>query len=117
MPKIASAAGLLGKLSLNAKILLSLISATVIGLAATVYFISDRSARTTEDLSIESGKQLAATAAREVQRDINVAIKVTETMRDAFVGLYGSGNKNRATYLAMLESAVKANPQYVAVWT
>jgi methyl-accepting chemotaxis protein len=38
-------------------------------------------------------------------------------MRDAFIGLYGAGIKDRATYLAMLESAVKANPQYVAVWT
>ena len=118
MPKEKkSAAGVLGKLSLNLKILVSLIAALVIGLAVTTYFISDQSARTTKSLSEQSGKHLAATVAADVRRDINVAMQVTETMRDAFIGLYGAGNKDRATYLAMLESAVKANPQYVAVWT
>jgi methyl-accepting chemotaxis protein len=105
------------KLSLNAKILLSVVTALVLGLAVTTFFISDRSARITRELSEENGKQIAGTVASDVQRDINVAMRVTETMRDAFVGLYGAGIKDRATYLAMLESAVKANPQYVAVWT
>jgi len=117
MPKEKKSASLLGKLSLNAKILTSLIGALVLGLAVTTYFISDRSSRITQDLSEQNGKQIATTVASDVQRDINVAMRVTETMRDAFVGLYGTGNKDRATYLAMLESAVKANPQYVAVWT
>ncbi|HVT52325.1 MAG TPA: methyl-accepting chemotaxis protein [Dongiaceae bacterium] len=110
-------AGLLTKLSLNTKILISLIAALVVGLAATAYLISDKSARTTQNLSVQSGKQLAATVSAGVQRDINVAIRVTETMRDAFTGLYTSGIKDRALYLSMLEAAVKANPQYVAVWT
>jgi len=105
------------KLSLSAKILTSVIAAMVLGLAATAYLISDRSSRTTKDLSEQAGKQLATTVASDVQRDINVAMRVTETMRDAFIGLYRAGIKDRATYLAMLESAVKANPQYVAVWT
>jgi methyl-accepting chemotaxis protein len=109
--------GFLGKLSLNAKVLISLIAALAIGLAVTTYFISDRSAGIAQNLSEQDGKQVAATVAAGVQRDINVAMRVTETMRDAFIGLYASGIKDRATYLAMLESAVKANPQYVAVWT
>jgi methyl-accepting chemotaxis protein len=117
MDKHTGRAGFAGKLSLNAKILLSVISALVLGLAATAYFISDKSAHTTRELSEQSGKQLAATVAAGVQRDINVAMRVTETMRDAFVGLYTAGIRDRATYLAMLQSAVKANPQYVAVWT
>jgi methyl-accepting chemotaxis protein len=107
----------LGKLSLNAKILTSVVAALVVGLTVTTYFISNRSSRITQDLSEQAGKQIAATVASDVQRDVNVAMRVTETMRDAFIGLYGAGNKDRATYLAMLESAVKANPQYVAVWT
>ena len=117
MAKDKAKARFKGKLSLNAKILISVITAMVLGLAATAYLISDRSSNTTRDLSEQSGKQLATTVASGVQRDINVAIRVTETMRDAFIGLYGAGIKDRATYLAMLESAVKANPQYVAVWT
>jgi methyl-accepting chemotaxis protein len=117
MSKQKKLAGSLGKLSLNAKILMSIIAALVVGLAVTTFFISDRSARITRGLSEENGKQIATTVASDVQRDINVAIRVTETMRDAFIGLYGAGIKDRATYLAMLESAVKANPQYVAVWT
>jgi methyl-accepting chemotaxis protein len=107
----------LGKLSLNAKILTSVVAALVVGLTVTTYFISNRSSRITQDLSEQNGKQIATTVASDIQRDINVAMRVTETMRDAFVGLYGAGNKDRAAYLAMLESAVKANPQYVAVWT
>src|SRR3954453_20699265 len=107
----------LGKLSLNAKILTSVVAALVLGLAVTTYFISSRSSRITQDLSEQNGKQIATTVASDVSRDINVAMRVTETMRGAFVGLYGAGNKDRATYLAMLESPVKANPQYVAVWT
>ena len=107
----------LGKLSLNAKILTSVVSALVLGLAVTTYFISSRSSRITQDLSEQNGKQIATTVASDVARDINVAMRVTESTRDAFVGLYGAGIKDRAAYLAMLESAVKANPQYVAVWT
>src|SRR4051812_39658381 len=117
MPKDEKVKGWLGKLSLNAKILLSIITALVVGLGVTTFFISGRSAAITQDLSEQNGKQIAATVASDVQRDINVAMRVTETMRDAFAGLYGAGIKDRATYLAMLESAVKANPQYVAVWT
>ena len=117
MPKEKTSARRLGKLSLNAKILMSLIAALVLGLAATVTFISVQSSKITEQLSEQSGKQLAATVAEGVQRDVNVAMRVTETMRDAFIGLYGAGIKDRGVYLAMLESAVKANPQYVAVWT
>ncbi|WP_395023203.1 methyl-accepting chemotaxis protein [Dongia sp.] len=105
------------KLSLNAKILISVVTALVLGLAVTTFFISDRSAGITRDLSEQNGKQIATTVASDVQRDLNVAMRVTETMRDAFIGLYGAGNKDRATYLAMLESAVKANPQFVGVWT
>src|SRR5262249_31546774 len=67
--------------------------------------------------SVRTGRELATSVANGVQRDINVAMRVTETMRDAFIGLYSQGIKDRATYLAMLQSAVKANPQYVAVWT
>src|SRR5690242_1193704 len=117
MPKEMKRTNRIGKLSLNAKILLSVVTALVLGLAVTTFFISDRSSRITQDLSEQNGKQIATTVASDVQRDINVAMRVTETMRDAFVGLYGAGIKDRATYLAMLESAVKANPQYVAVWT
>jgi methyl-accepting chemotaxis protein len=87
------------------------------GLAATTYLISTKSAHTTEELSVQSGKELGAHVAAGVQRDINVAMRVTETMRDAFIGLYTKGIKDRATYLALLQSAVKANQQYVAVWT
>jgi methyl-accepting chemotaxis protein len=117
MPNNKKPAGALGKLSLNAKILISIIAALVLGLAVTTFFISERSAEITRTLSEQNGKQIATTVAADVQRDLNVAMRVTETMRDAFVGLYGAGIKDRATYLAMLESAVKANPQYVAVWT
>jgi methyl-accepting chemotaxis protein len=117
MPKQQKRPRRIGKLSLNAKILTSVVTALVLGLAATTYFIADKSAHTTKELSERSGKHLAATVAADVQRDINVAMRVTETMRDAFIGLYGAGIKDRATYLAMLESAVKANPQYVAIWT
>ena len=117
MPKETKRTSLVGKLSLNAKILLSVVTALVLGLAVTTFVISDRSARITQDLSEQNGKQIATTVATDVARDINVAMRVTETMRDAFFGLYGAGIKDRATYLAMLESAVKANPQYVAVWT
>ncbi|HEX9449283.1 MAG TPA: cache domain-containing protein, partial [Dongiaceae bacterium] len=102
---------------MSTKILASLIAAMLVGLAATTYLISTKSARTTEDLSVQSGKELGAHVAAGVQRDINVAMRVTETMRDAFIGLYGKGIKDRAIYLALLESAVKANQQYVAVWT
>src|SRR5436189_68551 len=104
MPKDKKVAGSLRKLSLNAKILLSIIAALVLGLAVTTFFISDRSATITKDLSEQNGKQIAATVASDVQRDINVAMRVTETMRDAFIGLYGAGIKDRAAYLAMLES-------------
>ncbi|HVJ41598.1 MAG TPA: methyl-accepting chemotaxis protein [Dongiaceae bacterium] len=103
--------------SLSTKMVVSLIVALLVGLAATTYLISVKSARTTEDLSVQSGKELGAHMAAGVQRDINVALRVTETMRDAFVGLYSKGIRDRETYLALLESAVKANQQYVAVWT
>jgi methyl-accepting chemotaxis protein len=103
--------------SLSTKMVVSLIVALVVGLAATTYLISVKSAQTTEQLSVQSGKELGAGVAAGVQRDINVALRVTETMRDAFVGLYGKGIKDRETYLALLESAVKSNQQYVAVWT
>ena len=59
MLKEKMSAARLGKLSLNAKILTSLIAALVVGLAATAYFISDKSARTTQDLSEQSGRELA----------------------------------------------------------
>jgi len=103
--------------SLSTKMVATLIAALVAGLAATTYLISSKSAHTTEELSVQSGKELGAHVAAGVQRDINVALRVTETMRDAFIGLYSKGIKDRETYLAMLESAVKANQQYVAVWT
>jgi len=106
-----------GRISLGAKILAALILALVGGLAVTTWLISEKSAGTTRDLSVEAGRQLASDTASDVERDINVAMRVTETMRDAFIGLYGQGIKDRALYLSMLESAVKANPQYVAVWT
>ena len=103
--------------SLSTKMVVSLIVALVVGLAATTYLISVKSAATTEQLSVQSGKELGAGVAAGVQRDINVALRVTETMRDAFTGLYSKGIKDRETYLALLESAVKSNQQYVAVWT
>ena len=90
MPNAKKPTGLLGKLSLNAKILVSLIGALVIGLAATATFISQKSARTTEEISVQSGKQLAATVAADVKRDLDMAMRLTETLRDAFVSLRNS---------------------------
>ncbi|WP_162916452.1 methyl-accepting chemotaxis protein [Dongia deserti] len=109
--------GIKSKLSLNAKILASLTAILVLGLGVTAYLISSKSARTTEELSVHAGKQLASGVANGVERDINTALRITETMRDAFVGAYMQGVKDRSTYLSMLESAVKANPQYVGIWT
>jgi methyl-accepting chemotaxis protein len=106
-----------GRLSLGAKILAAVILALVAGLAVTTILISSRSADTTQALSLKAGHELASDTASDVQRDLNVAMRVTETMRDAFIGLYSQGIKDRGLYLAMLETAVKANPQYVAVWT
>jgi methyl-accepting chemotaxis protein len=109
--------GIKGRLSLSAKILASLTAILVLGLGVTAYLISSKSARTTEQLSAQAGKELASNVANGVERDVNTALRITETMRDAFVGLYTQGVKDRPTYLAMLEAAVKANPQYVAIWT
>jgi methyl-accepting chemotaxis protein len=117
MPNAKKPAGLLGKLSLNAKILVSLITALVLGLSATAYFISENSARTTEEISEQSGKQLAATVAADVESDLNMAMRLTETLRDAFLSLRASGITDRAAYLAVLEETVKSNPQYVGIWT
>ncbi len=106
-----------GKLSLNVKILASLIAAMIIGLAATAYFISSESAKTTEALSIDGGEQLSYGIAAEIQRDMDSALELTETLRDAFLGLHKQGFKDRAAYVAMLEAAMMSNPQYVGVWT
>jgi methyl-accepting chemotaxis protein len=109
--------GIKGRVSLSVKILASLTAILVLGLGVTAYLISSKSARTTEQLSVQAGKELASNVANGVERDVNTALRITETMRDAFVGLYTQGVKDRQTYLAMLEAAVKANPQYVAIWT
>jgi methyl-accepting chemotaxis protein len=106
-----------GKLSLNVKILASLIAAMVIGLAATAYLISSKSAETTEALSVEAGEQLSYGIGAEIQRDMNSALELTETLRDAFLGLHKQGIKDRQAYVAMLEAAMTSNPQYVGVWT
>jgi methyl-accepting chemotaxis protein len=106
-----------GKLSLNVKILASLITALVVGLAATAYLISSKSAATTEVLSVESGEQLSYGVAAEIQRDMNSAVELTETLRDAFIGLHGKGITDREAYLAILEQAMASNPHYVGVWT
>jgi methyl-accepting chemotaxis protein len=104
-------------LSLNTKILASVVTATVLGLAVTTYFISERSAGITRDLSEQNGKQIATTVAADVRRDLNVALRITETMRDVFIGLQAAGVKDRALYVALLESTIKANPGLVGVWT
>ena len=106
-----------GKLSLNVKILASLITAMVVGLAATAHLISSRSAATTEALAVEAGEQLSYGIAAEIQRDMNSAVELTETLRDAFIGLQQQGIKERQAYLSILEQAMKSNPHYVGVWT
>ncbi|HWA49971.1 MAG TPA: methyl-accepting chemotaxis protein [Dongiaceae bacterium] len=105
------------KLSLNVKILASLIAAMVVGLAATAYFISRESAKTTTALSLDAGEQLSYGIAAEIQRDMNSALELTETLRDAFLGLHQKGFNDREAYVAMLEAAMSSNPQYVGVWT
>jgi methyl-accepting chemotaxis protein len=44
-------------------------------------------------------------------------VELTETLRDAFIGLHGKGVKDREAYLAVLEQAMASNPHYVGVWT
>src|SRR5687767_3164293 len=113
MAKSQSAAGLLvGKLSLNVKILASLITALVVGLAATAYLISSRSAATTEELSVAAGEEMSYGIATEIQRDLNSAAELTETLRDAFIGLHSKGIADRQAYLSILEHAMESNPQY-----
>src|SRR5262245_37949801 len=106
-----------GKLSLNVKILASLIAAMIIGLAATAFFISRESTKTTTALSLDGGEQLAYGIAAEIQRDMNSALALTEMMRDAIVGLKKQGFVDRAAYVAMLDAAMSSNPQFIGVWT
>ena len=118
MVKSQSAAGLLaGKLSLSVKILASLLTALVVGLAATAYLISSRSAATTEELSVAAGEEMSYGIAAEIQRDLNSAAELTETLRDAFVGLHRKDIRDRQAYLSILERAMESNPHYVGVWT
>ena len=109
--------GIKDKLSLSVKILASLTAVLVLGLGITAYLISSQSAGTTEELSVQAGEALASDVATGVERDLNSALRITETLRDAFIGLRAQGITDRAAYLAILEAAVKANPQYVGIWT
>ncbi|MBL9034793.1 MAG: HAMP domain-containing protein, partial [Rhodospirillaceae bacterium] len=109
--------GFAGKLSLNVKILASLITALVLGLAATATLISQKSAATTEELSVQSGKNLANGIAAEVEVNLNAGIELTEALRDAFLGLQRQGIRDRQAYLSILERAMEANPHLVGVWT
>ena len=107
----------LGRLSLSAKILLSVIGALLIGMATMAYILSSKSSSTTEKMALENGRSLASGITARVQSDLNPGFKTIEAIRDAFIGLQGKGITDRMMYLAMLESAVKANPQYLAIWT
>ncbi|MDY0885553.1 methyl-accepting chemotaxis protein [Dongia soli] len=107
----------LGRLSLSAKILLSVIGALLIGMAAMAYILSSKSSNTTEKMALENGRSLASGITSRVQSNLNPGFKTIEAIRDAFIGLQGKGVTDRMMYLAMIESAVKANPQYLAIWT
>ncbi len=109
--------GIVGRLSLSAKILISLISALLIGMAVTTYVLSSRSSKTTESLALDSGRALAGGIATRVQGFINPNFKIVETLRDSFIAMQAKGVTDRMLYLAMVESAMKANPQVLAVWT
>ncbi|WP_439814457.1 methyl-accepting chemotaxis protein [Zavarzinia sp. CC-PAN008] len=103
--------------SLGTKIVLAVIAALVVGLGLATFLISNRSAATTRDLSLEAGRQLASDTASDVQRDLDVAMRVTETLRDVFVSMHRQDLRDRMAYLKIIEDAVAANPQYLAIWT
>ena len=105
------------KLSLSVKILVSLIAALVIGLGITAALISIQSAKTTEELSSQSGENLTDGIASEVENDLNSAVRITETLRDAFIGLQRDGIRDRQAYMSILERTMESNPQLVGVWT
>src|SRR5262245_52013169 len=101
----------LGRLSLSAKILISVIGALLIGMAITAYVLSSKSSKTTEALALESGHALATGISARVQGSLDPSFKIVETMRDAFIALQSKGVTDRMLYLSMIETAVKANPQ------
>lgn len=106
-----------GLLSLSVKLVLAILAALTIGLGVSVTVTTMTTADITRSEAMARGHDLAKVVALETDRELDRAFAIARTMRDAFLALHASGERNRERYLAILQHVSEQNGDYLGVWS
>jgi methyl-accepting chemotaxis protein len=106
----------LNKLSIKAKMLVLLCSTASIIVILAFFLIGQLVKQETVEMSMESGEQIAKTAAGEVKSSLEVPLDAARTLAHAFAGMKAAKSVERATYVQILRNVLDNNPDFLAAW-
>lgn len=104
-------------LSIRIKMLLVVVTAALLGFAATVATVTIRAGSIQTDTAFAMVSELAQRNGAEVKGYLEPAMDTAHAMASAMKGLKRSGEAQREIVDAMLRQVLEDNPQLIGVWT
>jgi methyl-accepting chemotaxis protein len=102
---------------LNGRMLLSIGSAVLLGLALLTTLVSLRVGRSAREDAFALSRKSADEVASRLEDRLGAALGTARTLSQAFGGWVGTGDVSRADADAMLRGALQASPDYLGIWT
>ena len=109
---------MLKKISLKARMLLTICSIASIAFAVTIAFVAIRASNMAETEAFDKAEQIAYRYSGAVKADLEVAMDAARTTAQLFEGIKDNiDSPNRAELDGMLKHLLGRNPTFVGVWT
>lgn len=105
------------KSSFGNKLLLQVLSVTILAFGLTMFFVSKYSYETAQNDAELYIKEVANKHALEVQQDINTSLTVTRMLSSKFEeALENNARLNKTETIEFFKSVLDYNPQIVGIW-
>lgn len=103
--------------SIRAKMLLVVLSATIIGFAATIAAVTMQASRLQEETAYAMVDEMAMKHGQEVQAYLDGAMEVARNLAGSLRAMHEAGRSDRLLADAILRQTLLDDPDYVGVWT
>jgi len=107
----------MAKISLNMRLLLSIIGILIVGLSFSTLWTADKGKSETVALAIDHGQELAGRIAADIEGEIETAMVAARTVGEQYLAYKKAGITDRAVYREALKGITRKNEDFVAVWS
>ena len=105
------------KLNLRTKMLVYILSVTIIAFAATNFVVSQKTSTLAGNMAIESAGETAGKTANKIRIDLEVGMDAARTLAQSLEGMKKRGVPPRDMVDGILKNVLEQNPSFIGAWT